>query len=131
MLPASVAIERAGLPLDKNQYIDVSIEPMGVLLAMCVGARAEAITLGRRVFVSAEVFEGMLTGRRPDVVAHELAHADQWREDRLGFLLRYIGEYLRFRILGAPHDAAYRAISYEVSATAAAQRAIERIEDNS
>jgi hypothetical protein len=102
---------------------------MGVLLARCVGVRTEAITLGRRVFVTADVFQDMVAGSRPDLVAHELAHVDQWREDRIRFFSRYIGEYLRFRIIGTPHHAAYRAISYEVAATAAARSIADRIED--
>jgi hypothetical protein len=119
MLPAAVAIERVGLSLDPTKYLDVSFEPMSQSLVVIVGQRADAITLGTRIFVSDESFDDIVFGRRPDLVAHELAHVDQWRADGFWFACRYVGEYLRFRIVGAPHDAAYRAISYELAASAA------------
>lgn len=127
MLPASVAIDRARLQLDPDRYLGVSFEPMGGLLRAVVGSTAEAITLGNRVFVKDEVFEAIVEGARPDLVAHELAHVDQWRDHGISFLVRYVGEYVRFRILGVPHDAAYRAISYEVAAATAERLAPERL----
>jgi Domain of unknown function (DUF4157) len=70
-----------------------------------------AMTLGRWILVR--------RGREHDVdlIAHELVHVQQWRERHaLPFLVRYFGEYLRSRLAGAPHWAAYSAISFEVEA---------------
>ena len=54
-----------------------------------------------------------------DLVAHELVHVQQWRERGAAtFLARYFGEYLRHRIAGKRHWAAYAAISFEVEARA-------------
>ncbi len=70
-----------------------------------------AMTLGRWILVR--------RGREHDIdlIAHELVHVQQWRERRaLPFLARYFGEYLRSRLAGEPHWAAYAAISFEVEA---------------
>jgi hypothetical protein len=72
-----------------------------------------AITLGRRIYIAAEHASDAL-------LRHELVHVRQAGE--LGmtrFLWRYIVEYLRNRRRGMPHDAAYRAISFEAEAFAA------------
>jgi len=56
-----------------------------------------------------------------ELLAHELVHVGQYR--RLGaaaFLGHYVGEYLRGRLAGASHTDAYRAISFEQEAEAAA-----------
>jgi hypothetical protein len=70
-----------------------------------------AMTLGRWILVR--------RGRELDVdlVAHELVHVQQWRElHAVPFLARYFGEYLRARLAGERHWAAYAAISFEVEA---------------
>jgi len=72
-----------------------------------------AMTLGRWILVR--------RGRELDVdlLAHELVHVQQWRElHAVPFLARYLGEYLRARLSGARHWAAYSAISFEVEARA-------------
>ena len=51
------------------------------------------------------------------LLRHELVHVRQWRE--LGvvrFLVRYVGSYLRWRLRGYGHWAAYRRIPLEVEA---------------
>ena len=50
---------------------------------------------------------------------HEAVHVGQWR--RLGvvrFLGQYLGAYLRWRVAGYPHWAAYRRIPLEIEADA-------------
>lgn len=72
---------------------------------------AAAITIGRFVFIR-ERSLGSARLRR-----HELVHVGQWA--RLGvsrFLRRYLGAYLRWRLRGYPHRAAYRRIPLEVAA---------------
>ena len=51
------------------------------------------------------------------LLRHELVHVQQWRElGVLGFLSRYLGAYLRWRLRGHPHWAAYRRIPLEIDA---------------
>jgi hypothetical protein len=122
MIPASVAIDRAGLDLDPSAFPDASFERMGTLLAWVTGRSAGAITLGSRVFVAGELFDLVVAGARPDLVAHELVHVAQWKTEGPWFPIRYLGEYVRLRIVGLSHDAAYRSISYEIAAYDAENR---------
>ncbi len=70
-----------------------------------------AITLGRRIYIAEEASDAILR--------HELVHVRQAGELGLPrFLWRYVAEYLRNRRHGMTHDAAYRAISFEVEAFA-------------
>jgi len=72
---------------------------------------ASAITLGSLVVVRrrAEANERLLR--------HELEHVRQWRRlGVLGFLWRYVGAYLGWRLRGFGHWAAYRRIPLEVEA---------------
>lgn len=72
------------------------------------------MTLGRCVLVRSDVLE---SERREAVVAHELEHVYQWRRHGIaGFLVRYLGAYVRARIEGAGHVDAYRSIPFEVDA---------------
>jgi hypothetical protein len=58
-----------------------------------------------------------------DLIAHELVHVRQWRElGSVGFLVRYLGAYMRSRWRGLSHQAAYEAIPLEVEARALAGR---------
>ena len=75
-----------------------------------------AITLGRRIWVARELPPAELE----TLLRHELVHVRQM--ERLGvlmFLLRYVAQYVRNRVRGLGHDAAYRAISFEKEAFAA------------
>lgn len=75
-----------------------------------------AITLGRRIFVSAGVREEQIQS----LLLHELEHVRQIMAMGLGtFLWHYGVEYLRNRRLGMSRDEAYRAISFERDAFAA------------
>ncbi|MDD9371980.1 MAG: DUF4157 domain-containing protein [Acidimicrobiales bacterium] len=51
------------------------------------------------------------------LLRHELEHVRQWREQGVfGFLHRYLGAYLRQRLRGLSHWAAYRRIPHEIEA---------------
>lgn len=57
------------------------------------------------------------------LLRHELVHVEQWR--RLGplrFLCRYLAAYLRCRVRGYGHWAAYRRVPLEVEAEWRARR---------
>ena len=72
---------------------------------------AAAITLGRVVSVRRR-FAGDVR-----LLEHELVHVGQWRRlGVVGFLRRYVGAYLRWRLRGYGHWAAYRRIPLEVEA---------------
>jgi hypothetical protein len=58
------------------------------------------------------------------LLRHELHHVDQWHAHGVvGFLARYLGAYLRYRLLRYPHRAAYRRIPFEIEAEWHARRA--------
>jgi hypothetical protein len=58
------------------------------------------------------------------LLRHELEHVRQWREQGVvGFLRRYLGAYLSWRLRGYPHWGAYRRIPQEVEAEWLARRA--------
>ncbi|KAA3635334.1 MAG: DUF4157 domain-containing protein [Armatimonadetes bacterium] len=116
MIPASVAIERAGIDVDVSDFEGVAFEIMPRWMRATVGSRIEGMTLGARIFLAEDVFEAVVIGERPDLVAHELVHVAQWREGAVTFVLRYLSDYLQLRILGLPHHAAYLGISYEAAA---------------
>jgi hypothetical protein len=72
---------------------------------------ATATTLGPLILMRARG-----VGNRR-LLRHELEHVRQWREQGvLGFLRRYVGAYLRQRMRGLPHWAAYRRIPHEIEA---------------
>lgn len=51
------------------------------------------------------------------LLRHELVHVEQWRRfGVLGFLWRYVGAYLGWRLRGHAHWDAYRRIPFEVEA---------------
>jgi Domain of unknown function (DUF4157) len=57
------------------------------------------------------------------LLRHELEHVRQWREQGMvGFLGRYLGAYIGWRLRGYPHWAAYRRIPQEIEAEWIARR---------
>lgn len=78
---------------------------------------ASATTLGSTVFVRRGV---ELT---PRLRRHEYEHVLQFaRHGRVGFMLRYVADYLRWRLRGRGHWAAYRRLRFEVQAEWRARR---------
>jgi hypothetical protein len=78
-----------------------------------------AITLGRRIYLN-----GAAATRSIDyldrLLRHELAHVRQvQRHGLIGFLVRYVTEYLRLLWRTRSMAAAYREISFEIEARAA------------
>ena len=87
-------------------------------------ARADAMVLGRRILLSQSALQTLDSGGEEAVrlVAHELAHVEQYRRVGLaGFLLRYAGDYVLSRLRGASHAVAYRSIAFEREAQRLAQ----------
>jgi Domain of unknown function (DUF4157) len=80
---------------------------------------ADAITLGSLISIRTEA-QGS-----DYLVRHELVHVRQWRRyGVIGFSARYLGDYLRWRLCGRGHWAAYRRIRFEVEADWVARRTI-------
>lgn len=78
---------------------------------------AAAITIGRVVSVR----RSFAADER--LLRHELVHVRQWRELGVpGFLMRYLGAYVRWRLRGYGHEGAYRHIPLEVEAEWEARR---------
>ena len=74
-----------------------------------------AITLGHRIWITRK----LPPAEMEVLLRHEMVHVRQM--EQLGvprFLWRYVGEYVRNRLRGMDHDAAYRAISFEREAFA-------------
>jgi hypothetical protein len=76
-----------------------------------------AITLGRLIVVRRRA------AGDPHLLRHELVHVEQWQ--RLGvvrFLRQYLGAYVRERLRGRGHRAAYLRIPLEIEAERRARR---------
>jgi hypothetical protein len=59
------------------------------------------------------------------LLRHELEHVRQWRElGMVGFLRRYLGAYLRWRLRAHSHWDAYRRIPLEIEAEWQARRSL-------
>jgi len=87
------------------------------LLVGVAAPGAAATTLGRLVMIRRRAAGNV------HLLRHELEHVRQWRElGVVGFLRRYLGAYLRWRLRGHPHWAAYRRIPLEIEAEWRARR---------
>jgi hypothetical protein len=64
------------------------------------------------------------------LIRHELVHVRQWRTfGFVGFLVRYLGAYLRWRLRGYEHWAAYRRIPFEVEAEWESRRVVPTVDE--
>ena len=78
---------------------------------------AAATTIGSVIFLRADAVHD------EHLLRHELEHVRQWREHGvIGFLVRYVRPYLRWRRWGYSHWAAYRRIPFEIEAEWIARR---------
>ena len=112
---------RAGIGPGTAPDLPVRVAP--ALLRRFWGRRTRGMTLPWAIYLSPKAYEQALAGTAPRLLAHEGVHVEQWR--RLGpvrFLVAYITDYLRGRLAGLPHDAAYRAIALEQEADRLAAR---------
>jgi hypothetical protein len=90
------------------------------------GRGIKAMTLGRWILVDPEVLTGD-RGALGRLLVHELVHVRQWSDyGMLGFLRRYLGDYLRRRRQGAGHRLAYWSNRLEVEARTTAARYTSR-----
>jgi hypothetical protein len=83
-----------------------------------------AMTTPGTIWLSPEAVIDVEAGQGAALIRHELAHVAQWRRHGwVGFLVRYLGDYLMVRAAGFSHDTAYRAIRLEREAEAEARSA--------
>jgi hypothetical protein len=82
-----------------------------VLISRWAAPGADATTLGRFIFVRRSA------AGSDRLLRHELVHVGQWRRlGVVGFAVRYLGAYARWRLRRYPHWAAYRRIPLEIEA---------------
>lgn len=98
----------------------ISLRPVVVVCAgagsLLVPPAADAWTLGRLVLVRIRAWDPARVSSQL-LLAHELVHVAQWREDGpVLFLARYLAAYAKGRMRGLSHDTAYRAIPAEIEA---------------
>lgn len=92
-------------------------------LARLWASGTDAMTIRNVIFASQPALERIADGDALVLLTHEAVHVEQWREyGTLGFLRRYLGDYLRGRAIGLPHYAAYRAIRFEREAVERSER---------
>jgi Domain of unknown function (DUF4157) len=105
---------RALTPTERTQHIhvpEVDRDRARVAVTRFLFPGAGAMTVGHFVLIR--------PGREHDerLLAHELVHVRQWREEgRLRFVWRYFTAYFKGRYRGLRHRDAYRAIPYEAEA---------------
>lgn len=88
----------------------------GAIGGLLVPPAAAAWTLGRTILIRAPAWDPASPSTHL-LLAHECVHVAQWHEEgRIRFLVRYVAGYLRGRLRGLDHDAAYRAIPAEEEA---------------
>lgn len=120
-----VAAGLARFDLDSDS---VTVAKMPHLLEAVLGDGVHAITLGSRIFVRTDMYDSVVRGDEPELIAHELVHVRQWRRyGRLGFLAKYLSDYTRLRLLGLTHGQAYRGIGFEHAAFKESKRMAEII----
>ena len=85
-----------------------------------VPSGADGITIGSIIIVRSKT---VTSPGFPRLLRHEMVHVGQWgRFGFVGFLVRYVGEYLRLRSRGYGHDGAYRRIPFEIEARVESER---------
>jgi hypothetical protein len=117
------ALDMSGVEGDFDQYTSVVVRIVPAWLSRVWGTGIDAMTLPRTVFASEDAMRRIHRGEAPTLLIHESAHVDQWRRfGRVGFLTRYLGDYVKGRAVGLPHHTAYRAIRFERQAVERAER---------
>jgi hypothetical protein len=122
MMPPTISLAAArtanGLDADDPAYERVQIAVAPAWLRSIWVGPVDAMALPRTVYVTQEWFDRIIAGRARQLLAHESVHVEQWKKyGRVGFLRRYVTDYVSNRIHGLPHTEAYRAIGFEKEAS--------------
>lgn len=114
---AADVARNAGLDTGDLDLSDVSVRLMQGWMTRLLGPGVAAITLSNTIHVTPERYEAVVRGEEPALLQHELVHVAQWRREGIpGFLMQYLKDYFRNRLIGLDHDIAYRAIGFEAAA---------------
>lgn len=117
------ALRQSGAGPEVAPLASVTIRPVPAWLARVWGRGTEAMTVRNVVFASQSALERIGAGDAFVLLSHEAVHVEQWREHGvIGFLVRYLGDYVRGRAMGFPHHVAYRAIRFEREAVERSER---------
>jgi hypothetical protein len=124
-VPAELAVRRSGIEGFDLPLAGVRLIPMPSVAERVLGSHVQAITLNRTIVINRRLFDRVVAGSEPELLAHELIHVAQWEDHGiLSFSWTYLGDYLRIRLLGATHDAAYRSIGFEYQAYTGAREIV-------
>jgi hypothetical protein len=127
-IDAQTVAERSGIDGFDLPLEGVSLVPIPRIAQRILGSNVQAITIVRRIAFNRQLFEQVVAGTEPELLAHELIHVAQWADHGImGFTWDYVRDYLRLRFLGATHDAAYRSIRFEYQAYTGAQEINESL----
>jgi hypothetical protein len=114
---------RSGVVADGPLPITAVVRPVPWWLARVWGRGTQAMTLPGVIFASHEALDRIRAGEAAVLLRHEAVHVEQWHAHGvIGFLTRYLCDYLRGRAVGLPHHAAYRAIRFEREAVDRSER---------
>ena len=117
------ALRQSGAGSDVAPLASVTVRLVPAWLARVWGRGTEAMTVRNVVFASQSALERIGVGDALVLLSHEAVHVEQWREyGVVGFLVRYLGDYVRGRAVGLPHHVAYRAIRFEREAVERSER---------
>jgi hypothetical protein len=104
------------------RYERVRVLPASPIMRRFWAKGIDAMTLGPWVFVDPSVLNGD-KARLGRLMVHELVHVRQWSDyGPIGFLRRYLGDYLRGRRSGAGHRMSYWSNRLEVEAREVTKR---------
>jgi hypothetical protein len=106
-----------GTDADDPAYAGVKIQVAPSLLRKVWASGTAAMSMPRHIYVTPEAFRKLTAGEARRLVRHESVHIEQWRRHgRIGFLTKYLSDYVRGRRAGLSHKEAYRAIPFEKEA---------------
>ena len=112
------ALLTSGVDTTNPAYDSVVIAAAPWWLTRVWGSDIAAMTLSRRIYVGEKTLRKISDGKAARLLKHEAVHVDQWqRHGRVGFLTRYLADYVRGRAAGMSHSDAYRAIAFEREAS--------------
>ena len=104
-----------------ERYLDdlpVPVKPPPAWMRPFVISGATVTATGRAIYVDPSWLDSDPKRLAP-LLVHQMVHVRQWRRyGWIGFLAKYLGDYLRGRNAGLPHESAYRSISLEREAAA-------------
>jgi hypothetical protein len=118
LLLASTDIDsfRLRLLIHPVQPESVDVRAAPALLRRVWGKGIRAMTIRSRIYLEPALMEHPSAGRGL-LLVHELVHARQWHDlGVLGFMRRYLSDYLRGRFSGQDHRQAYLGIGLEQEA---------------